>query len=134
MRKTAFLSVLVLLACVPAAFGQAAATRFINFVDTPVSVTFSASGQAMVPLDPSTGNVISLTGFRRVHVRVGSTTATQMMVNMGKISGSTLSQMFTRPIAQTQSFDVIGPQMVLWLTGGTPNTTARVQLWVYISS
>jgi hypothetical protein len=54
---------------------------------------------------------------------------------MGKISGPTLSQMFTwSKTSKIHTIDVVGPEMVLWLMGGKPNTTEEVQLWVYLSS
>jgi hypothetical protein len=110
-------------------------TRFINFVDTPANVTYGASGGAQVNLDPQTGGVIDLTGFRRINLLIGSTTATSFEVFIGKISGSTLSQGNTQPIDnKVHTFEVVGPQMTLWLIGGRPNKNEKVQLWVYLRS
>lgn len=135
MRRAVVIATFLGLVAASSAFGQAAATRFINFVDTPATITYSASGEGRVNLDPATAGVVNLAGFRKVFVRVGTTRATAILVNMGKISGSTLSQFFIRPMSQqTQTFDVVAPQMVLVLTGGPPNTTERVQLWVFLSS
>jgi hypothetical protein len=55
------------------------------------------------------------------------------MVNMGKISGKTLSQIFNFPMSKKiVTLDVVGPELVLWLTGGPPNSNEKVQLWVYL--
>jgi hypothetical protein len=135
MRRAIVIAAFVGMVAAPSVFGQAAATRLFNFVDTPATITYGASGEGRVVLDPASGGVVSLAGFHKVFVRIGTTRATGILVNMGKISGATLSQFFARPMSQqTQTFDVIGPQMVLVLTGGPPNTTERVQLWVFLSS
>ncbi len=137
MKKIAFVLAVIalILALAPPAKAQLAATRFICLVDTAAVITFSQYGEAEVPLDPHTGNTINLSGYHKVYVRVGTTSAKKIMVNMGKISGATLSQMFTRAMSQNiQAFDVVGPQMGLWLTGRPPNKTENVQIWVYITS
>ncbi|MGD0339958.1 MAG: hypothetical protein ABSB78_14350 [Bacteroidota bacterium] len=135
MTKVTFVCAVIALTLASAALAQPASTRFISFVDTPAVVTFNQWGQGMVPLDPQTGSVISTTGYRKVCIRIGTTSAASIMINMGKISGATLSQMITRPMSQKiQTYDVVGPEMVLFLTGGHPNTTEKVQLWVYLSS
>lgn len=134
-RATAAVSALLVLAAAPAAQAQLAATKFFNLVDTPASITYSASGQAQVIVDPSNGGTVDLTGYHTVYLRIGKAKATGFSVNMGKIKNSTLSQMFTGTITnQIRSFEVKGPEMVLWLTGGPPNTTDTVQLWVYVTS
>jgi hypothetical protein len=134
MTKAAFVCAVIALTLTSAALAQPVSTRLINFVDTPASITFSQSGKAWVPLDPQTSNIISTTGYRKVNIRIGTTSATSIMVNMGKISGPTLSQMFTQTMSQKiHTYDVVGPEMVLWLTGGPPNKTEKVQLWVYLS-
>jgi hypothetical protein len=135
MKRVAMVCAVITLTVGSVAWGQLAATRFFNLVDTPATITFSQFGEAMVQLDPQTGGVISTTGYHKVYVRVGTTSAKKIVINMGKISNTTLSQMFTRSMSQnTQAFDVIGPEMVLLLTGGKPNTTEKVQLWVYVTS
>ena len=110
-------------------------TRMFNFVDSPAVIHYSQFGEAQVPLDPQTGSVIDITGFRRISVRIGSTKAKSSSVFIGKISGTTLSQEFNQPIDNlTHTFEVIGPQMNLFLKGGPPNTQEKVQLWVYLRS
>jgi len=108
---------------------------FINFVDNPAVLNYSQHGEAQVPLDPQTGSIIDVTGFRRVSILIGSTNASSCVMYMGKISGTTLSQSFSVPLdAMIHTFEVIGPQMNLWLMGGKPNAIENVQLWVYLRS
>ena len=110
-------------------------TRFINFADAPVAVVYDQFGSAHVNLDPQVGGIIDLSGFRRVSIRIGTTKATSFVVNMGKISGATLSQAFSRAVdSQIHTFEVIGPQMNLSLKGAAPSTQEKVQLWVYLRS
>ena len=110
-------------------------TRMFNFVDTPANIHYSQFGEAQVPLDPQTGSIIDISGFRRINIRIGSTKAKTFSVFIGKNSGATLSQDFNQPIDnQTHTFEVIGPQMNLFLKGGPPNSQEKVQLWVYLRS
>jgi hypothetical protein len=55
---------------------------------------------------------------------------------MGKISNATLSQrIFNGPIPQTiRTFDVVGPELVIWLMGAPANSTEQVQIWVYLTT
>jgi hypothetical protein len=108
---------------------------FINLVDTPAVLNYSQFGQAQVQLDPQTGGIIDVTGYRTVSILIGSTNASSCEMHMGKILGSTLSQRFAVPLdGAIHTFDIVGPHMVLWLNGGQPNSTENVQLWVYLSS
>ena len=110
-------------------------TRFVNFVDTPAAITYSQFGEAQVNLDPQTGGILPLEEFRQVSVRIGSTKALSFQVFMGKISGTTLSVRSVGPIDDAiHTFDVVGPQMSLWLMGGAPRSKEKVQLWVYLRS
>jgi hypothetical protein len=111
-------------------------TRFLNFVDTPAVVQYSQFSEASVILDPATGNaVVDVTPFHRVSVLIGSTSATSFEVHIGKIKGSTLAQAFSGPInGQIHTYDVVGPQLSLWLRGGAPNSQESVQLWVYLAT
>jgi hypothetical protein len=132
MTRLATVMTLLVLASAPAVNAQVP-HKFFNHVDTPVSITYSASGEAQVVLDPPNATV-SIAGYRKVSVRIGTAKATNFRINMGKISGTTLSQFFGGPITQTiRTFDVVGPEMVLWLRGGPPNTADTVQLWVYLT-
>ncbi len=135
MKRIAILWAVITLASGTTSWAQLAGTKLYNLVDVPATVTYNQSGQAQVHLDPQAGAIISTAGYHKVFVRVGTTKAHYIMINMGKISGPTLSQMFTRPKSQNiLTFDVVGPEMVLWLTGGPPNQADTVQLWVLLTS
>jgi hypothetical protein len=116
-------------------FGQLATTKFYNFVDTPVTVTYGAQGQAQVKLAPA-GAVINVTGYRRVSVIVGSSHATNLRFMAGKISNSTLATyLYNGPSdLKRHTFEVVGPEFVIVLTGAPPNSTDHVQVWVYLTT
>jgi hypothetical protein len=134
MKHSALVCIMVALTAAPAS-AQLATTKLYNHVDTPASITYNASGQAQVVLDPAIGSIISVAGYHRVSIRIGTTKATSFMLNMGKISNTTLSRIITRSInQQIHTFDVVGPEMVLVLVGGPPNTTESVRLWVFLST
>lgn len=110
-------------------------TRFINFVDTPVTVAYTQAGSAHINLDSQVAGVIDVTGFRTISIRIGTTKATSFDVIIGKVSGSTLAQAFSFPMDQKiHTVDVVGPQMTLWFKGGVANTQEKVQMWVYLRS
>jgi hypothetical protein len=136
MKRIAFACVLLALAAPSAAFAQLATNQLYNFVNTPVTVTYSASGQAQVSLSTTSGAIISIAGYRKVSMRLGATHATTLQVSMGKISGPTLSAaVLNGPVdGRIHTFDVVGPELVLTLSGGPPNTTDHIQLWVYLST
>jgi hypothetical protein len=56
--------------------------------------------------------------------------------SMGKISGSTLAQVVAQfPLGtagQIHTFDVIGPEFSVILTGGPPNTDVPIQAWIFL--
>ncbi|HKC80843.1 MAG TPA: hypothetical protein VKB91_06575 [Gemmatimonadaceae bacterium] len=135
MRRIALACVILALATPSRAFAQLATTKFYNFVDTPVAVTFGSNGQAQIKLTP-TAAVISVTGYRRVSVIVGSTHATNLRIQMGKIAGATLStSLYNGPVnQQVHTYEVIGPELVLVLTGAPANSTDHVQVWVYLTT
>ena len=109
-------------------------TRFINFVDSPAAVAFSQAGDAFIELAPAT-SVIDVTGFRKGCFCVGQTSATTVVVGIGKISNTTLSQDLIFLLdGKIHCFDIIGPQVAVILRGGTPNTTEDVQFWLYLTS
>jgi hypothetical protein len=108
-------------------------TKLFNFVDTPATIQYSQFGEGQVPLDANP--IIDVTGYRRVNVRIGSTKASSWSLYMGKISGSTLSVENMQAVDNAiHSFDVTGPEIALWLKGGTPKSREKVQLWVYLRS
>jgi hypothetical protein len=135
MTRLALACTLLAMTLAPAANAQLATTRMFNFVDTPAALTYNASGQAQVQLHPTAGSIIRIAGFRKVSIRIGSTHATSVLVNMGKLANATLSQIFTYPTdQQIHTFDIIGPELAVTLMGGAPGSTENVQLWVFLSS
>lgn len=108
--------------------------KLIQFVDTPLAVTYSASGEAYVQW-PGGGNVLSLNGYTLVSMEVlGSAHTKTYDVIIGKISGSTLSSVVAAGVAagtKIHSYQVIGPELGIVLHGA-PNTTEHIQLWVYL--
>ena len=66
------------------------------------------------------------------HVAVSMTVS----CNMGKISGETLAQTVGQfalgTTGQISTFDVVGPEFTVVLTGGPPNTDVPIQAWVFI--
>ncbi|HKF42360.1 MAG TPA: hypothetical protein VKG01_04615 [Thermoanaerobaculia bacterium] len=110
-------------------------TRFLNFVDSPAVIAYGPSGEAQVQLDPQTGSIVDVTTYRTISVRTGPSSASTGELVIGKISGTTLAALSTWPLdKQIHTFDVVGPQMVLLLKGGPPNSSENVQLWVYLRS
>lgn len=108
-------------------------TKLYNFVDTPAALTYSQSGEAQVPLD--TNPIIDVTGYRQVNVRIGQTKATSWSLYMGKISNATLSVENMRSVDNAiHTFDVVGPEIALFLSGGQPKSREKVELWVYLRS
>ncbi len=109
-------------------------TEFLNFIDHPVTVEYSQHGSAMVPLNQG-NNPVDITGFRKVNIMIGTTTASSCTMYMGKISGVTLANSYDIPLDhKIHTFNVVGPQMVLWLKGGKPMTSENVKIWIYLSS
>ena len=57
-------------------------------------------------------------------------------VHMGKISGSTLAQEIDHfglgGPTLIHSYDVIGPDLAVWITGAPPNTDVEIQAWVFL--
>ena len=57
-------------------------------------------------------------------------------VHMGKISGQTLSQEIEHfalggPVL-IHTYDVIGPELAVWVMGAPPNTNVDIQAWVFL--
>jgi len=56
---------------------------------------------------------------------------------MGKISGVTLSETVGQfPLGTTaaiHTFNVVGPEFNLAITGGPPNTDVPIQAWVFLN-
>lgn len=109
-------------------------TSFFNFVDSPMSATYSQFGEAPLRFLP-TGSIVPVSEYRYICFEIGSCSAQTFELYIGKISGSTLSKGFAGPLDyDIHRFDVIGPEMDLWLKGGPSGLTERVQVWLYLTS
>jgi hypothetical protein len=107
--------------------------KLYDFVDPPAAITYSPTGDAQVPLD--TNPIVDVTEFRQVSVRIGTPMATSWSLVMGKISGVTLAVEHMRSVDNAiHTFDVVGPEIALWLKGGPPRSRDKVELWVYLRS
>ena len=84
--------------------------------------------------------ILNVEAFRTVNLEIIQfpQVAVNMIVvcDMGKITGETLSQTVGQfPLgitAQIHTFDVIGPEFIVSLTGGPPNTDVPIQAWVFL--
>ncbi len=135
MKKLLLLCTLLLMLTGQHAGAQLATTRLFNRVDQPVTVTYSASGEGRVVLDQAIGSIVRVAGYRKLSILLGSTKATSVDLYFGKISNATLSQRTSIPVdRKIHSFDVVGPEMLIVLVGGPPNTTESVQIWAFLST
>jgi len=71
-----------------------------------------------------------------IEPEVGSNNTMQVEILHGKLSGWTLGQAMvtfsmTDPI-RIRSFEVIAPEISVFLTGGTPNTDVSLQAWLFL--
>jgi hypothetical protein len=92
--------------------------------------------------DHHLGGILNIEAFSKVNVEIvqwpQAATPLSMTVqcNMGKISGPTLAQTVGKfPLSidgAIHTFDVVGPEFVLALTGGPPNTAVPLQAWIFI--
>jgi hypothetical protein len=110
-------------------------TRLFNFVATPADIRYTQYGEAQVPLDPKAGHIIDVSGFRKVSLKIGGTKAKTFSVFLGVILNGTLAQEFSQTVDNAiHTFDLVGPEMSLWLKGGGPGSQEKVKLWVFLRS
>jgi hypothetical protein len=83
-------------------------------------------------LDVSTYNQVNVEIIQWPHVAV----TMSVSCDMGKITGSTLAQVVGQfPLGTAgliHTFNVVGPEFSLVLTGGTPNTDVPIQAWIFL--
>ena len=110
--------------------------KFINMVDTKAQIDYNQHGEAPIPINQAQSiSPLDVSEFRKITVRIGTCKAQSASMHIGKISGPTLAVAYDIPLNNNaHTFDVIGPQMTLWLKGGPPNTGEKVQVWVYLRS
>jgi hypothetical protein len=95
--------------------------------------TTDAHGQIQV-----TG-ILDVTEFHLAHLEIiqhpGGVPNLIVEVYMGKISGATLAQVvgsFPLGAATIYTFNVVGPEMAVWVRGGPPNTSVEIQAWLFL--
>jgi len=84
--------------------------------------------------------ILNVEAFSKINLEIVQSpeVAVSMTVlcNMGKISGTTLAQtvgQFPLGTAGTiQTFDVIGPEFIVVLTGGPATTDVPIQAWIFL--
>jgi hypothetical protein len=109
--------------------------QYINFVDTKLTLQFSASGGAQAMLTSPNDPTVDITGFRKVNILVQSDLNLTCNLLMGQISPNTMSESFKVPInGKIHTFDVRGPQMLVMFANGPANSTMQIQLMIYLRS
>lgn len=104
----------------------------IQFVDTPLTVTFDASGSYRVSLTPAQS--LSVGNCRHFYFMIGQSSVTGYTVIMGKFTNGTLTQqvMTGSALGKIQSLEVKGPEIVFDLQG-PPKKKENIQMWFYLT-
>ena len=109
--------------------------RYINFVDTKLTLHFDAGGSAQAMLTSATDPTVDITGFRKVNILGSYGLNFTCNLLMGQIAPNTMSASYDVPLdGQIHTFEVHGPQMMLQFANGPANTTKQIQLMIYLRS
>ena len=108
-----------------------AAPKLITYFKT---FTTDALGQIFL-----TG-IVDVSAYSQVNVEIiqwpHAAVAMTVSCDMGKLSGSTLAQVVGQfPLGTAgviHTFNVIGPEFSVVLTGGTPTTDVPIQAWLFL--
>jgi len=84
--------------------------------------------------------ILNVEAYNKVNIEIiqwpHATVSMSVSCDMGKISGETLAQTVGQfalgTAGQIHSFNVIGPEFSVVLTGGPPNTDVPIQAWVFL--
>ena len=98
--------------------------------------TFTTDALGQIPVtgivDVSAWDTVNVEIIQFPHAQVAMTA----ICMMGKLSGSTLGEAIaTFPLGTAgviHTFDVIGPEFNLVLTGGPPKTKVPIQAWMFL--
>ena len=98
--------------------------------------TFKTNAQGNIfmtgPLDVQAYSKVNVEIIQWPHAPVSMTVS----CSMGKLSGSTLGQSVGQfPLGTAgiiHTFEVVGPEFSVILTGGPPNTDVPIQAWVFM--
>lgn len=86
-------------------------------------------------------DIIDVSAYRKVNVEIIQWPHVPVAMTascvMGKMSGSTLAatvgQFSLGTAGAIHSFEVVGPEFVITLSGGTPNTEVPIQAWIFLN-
>ena len=110
---------------------------FIDRISPALQVNRSlpASNPFRVPLLPSGGDILDVSRYRTLHIRIAPSSVQTVDLIMGKISGNTLaSHLQFRPDDQIHRVPLAGPEILLSLLKPPGATgTEKIQLWVYLT-
>jgi hypothetical protein len=86
--------------------------------------------------------ILDIRPYRKAHVEIlqfpSNVPNLNVSVVMGKISGWTLAQKIDQfPLGsggtpKIMSYDVVGPDMSVYIDGGPPDTPVSIQAWVFL--
>jgi hypothetical protein len=85
--------------------------------------------------------ILNVEQYNKVNVEIiqgpGAPTGMNVTCYMGKISGETLSQIVGEfpfgTATQIHTFEIVGPEFSLVLSGGPANTPVAIQAWVFLN-
>jgi len=85
--------------------------------------------------------ILNIEAFNKVNVEITqwphAAVNMTVMCNMGKITGQTLAQTVGQfPLGtagQIHTFNVVGPEFTVVLTGGPPDTDVPIQAWIFLN-
>ena len=102
-------------------------TYFKTFKTDPLGQIFMTG-----PLNVKAYSKVNLEIIQWPHAAVSMTVSCAM----GKITGQTLAQTVAQfalgTAGQIHTFDVVGPEFSVVLTGGPPSTDVPIQAWVFL--
>ncbi len=113
--------------------------KFVYLRSASAVFQYDQSGSAYAPLDPAAKNVLDLTKFRKISIFISGTKAKKANLYIGQVTGQTALALYNVPIdANIHTFEVVGPEMQIQLTGAPSNAKETisdpVQIWVYLKS
>ena len=117
-------------------------TLYVNHASTPLAVDWPSmqSGPAVietdfaVPLGPKGEAWLETTPYRKLHVMVMGTKGTPF-IRVGAIFSGFLYEDMTFPVdGHIHTFDIVGPELQMYICGLTSMAKEDVKLWVYLTS
>ncbi len=109
--------------------------QYINYVDTKLTLQFSATGSANAMLVSPNDPTVDITGFRKISILVASGHNFDCQMKMGQVEPNTMVATYDVPLdGKIHTFSVQGPQMMLSFFNGPANATRQIQLMVYLRS